>query len=73
MAEVFKLAVPPGAIADLNERLGRTRFPDQAPGSAWAYGTDVVWMRGLVDFWRNEFDWRARKIDLTPSLNIRHA
>jgi hypothetical protein len=35
MAEVFKLTVPPGAIADLSERLGRTRFPDQAPGSAW--------------------------------------
>jgi hypothetical protein len=36
MAEVFKLTVSPGAIADLSERLGRTRFPDQAPGSAWA-------------------------------------
>ena len=73
MAEVFKLAVPPGAIADLNERLGRTRFPDQAPGSAWAYGTDVVWMRGLVDFWRNEFDWRAQEARLNafPQYKVR--
>jgi len=73
MAEVFKLAVPPGAIADLNERLGGTRFPDQAPGSAWAYGTDVVWMRGLVDFWRNEFDWRAQEARLNafPQYKVR--
>jgi hypothetical protein len=73
MAEVFKLAVPPGAIADLNERLGRTRFPDQAPGSAWAYGTDVVWMRGLVDFWRNEFDWRAQesRLNAFPQYKVR--
>jgi len=73
MAEVFKLTVPPGAIADLSERLGRTRFPDQAPGSAWAYGTDVVWMRGLVDFWRNEFDWRAQEARLNafPQYKVR--
>jgi hypothetical protein len=36
----FRLHVPDDAIADLRERLGRTRFADQAPGEPWAYGTD---------------------------------
>jgi hypothetical protein len=40
-AEAFTLDVPIADIADLSERLARTRFPDQAPGPAWAYGTDV--------------------------------
>ena len=40
----FTLRVPDVAIADLRERLARTRFPDQAPGEAWAYGTDLGYL-----------------------------
>ena len=60
----FELNVPEAQIADLRDRLARTRFPDQAPGPAWAYGTDVAWMRELVDHWRTRFDWRAQEVRL---------
>jgi len=62
--EPFTLRVPDEAVADLRERLARTRFPDQAPGEPWAYGTDVGYMRGLVDHWRSGFDWRAQEARL---------
>ena len=62
--EAFKLTVPDTDIADLRERLRRTRFPDQAPAPAWAYGTDVAWMPGLIDYWREKFDWRAQEARL---------
>ena len=62
--EPFTLRVPDEAIADLRERLARTRFPDQAPGEPWAYGTDVGYLRGLVDYWRDGFDWRAEEARL---------
>ena len=62
--EAFKLSVPAADIADLHARLGRTRFPDQAPGPVWAYGTDVGWMRKLVEYWRDDFDWRAQEARL---------
>ncbi len=62
--EAFTLHVPDGAIADLRERLGRTRFPDQAPGPAWAYGTEVDYLRDLVEYWRERFDWRAAEARL---------
>jgi pimeloyl-ACP methyl ester carboxylesterase len=62
--EAFKLTVPDTDIADLRERLRRTRFPDQAPAPAWAYGTDLAWMRGLIDYWREKFDWRAQEVRL---------
>ncbi len=52
------------AIADLRERLGRTRLPDQAPDAAWAYGTDLAYMRDLVEHWRTAFDWRAQEARL---------
>jgi pimeloyl-ACP methyl ester carboxylesterase len=62
--ESFTLTVPDPAIADLHERLARTRFPDQAPGEKWAYGTDVDYLRGLVEYWRTGFDWRAQEARL---------
>ena len=52
----FTLSIPDVAIADLRERLARTRFPDQAPGPAWAYGSDVDYLRDLVGYWRDAFD-----------------
>lgn len=60
----FRLHVPDEAIADLRERLSRTRFPEQAPGEPWAYGTDVGYMRCFVEYWRDRFDWRAQEARL---------
>ena len=57
----FTLTVRDDALADVRERLARTRFPDQAPGEPWAYGTDVAYMREFVDYWRDGFNWRAQE------------
>ena len=69
----FTLDVPDAALADLRERLARTRFPDQAPGEAWAYGTDGDYLRGLVDYWRSGFDWRREEARLNgfPQFRVR--
>jgi microsomal epoxide hydrolase len=60
----FSLKIPDAGIADLRERLSRTRFPDQTPGEPWAYGTDLVYLRNLVAYWRDGFDWRAQEARL---------
>jgi pimeloyl-ACP methyl ester carboxylesterase len=62
--EPFRLAVDDAAIADLRGRLTRTRFPDQAPGEPWAYGTDLDYLRGLLAYWRDGFDWRGQEATL---------
>ena len=62
--EPFTLRVPDEAIADLRDRLARTRFPDQAPGDPWAHGTDVGYLRQLVEYWHGAFDWRAEEARL---------
>ncbi len=64
MPQPFTLRVPDSDIADLRERLARTRFPDSAPGEPWLYGTDVDYLRSLVDYWRGSFDWRAQEARL---------
>ena len=70
--EPFTLHVPDEAIADLRDRLARIRFPDQAPGPAWAYGTDVGYLRGLLDHWRDGFDWRAQEalLNAVPQFKV---
>lgn len=69
--EAFTLTVADAAIADLRERLARTRFPDQAPGEPWAYGTNVEYLRGLLDYWRTGFDWRAQEARLNAFPQFR--
>ena len=63
-ATPFQLHVPDDVLSDLRSRLERTRFPDQAPDAPWAYGTDVAYLRDLVEYWRTTFDWRAQEARL---------
>src|SRR5687767_14819230 len=60
----FTLHLPEEALADLRERLARTRFADPTPGPPWAYGTDVGYLRELVGYWQGGFDWRAQEARL---------
>ena len=73
----FTLAVPDAAIADLRQRLSRTRLPDQAPlpdpGELWAYGANVAYLSDLLDTWQNGFDWRAEEAALNafPQFKVK--
>jgi hypothetical protein len=60
----FVLKIPDAAIADLNNRLSLTRFPDAAPGEPWAYGTSVDYVRDLISYWKDAFDWRVQEATL---------
>src|ERR1700730_5436110 len=60
----FVLNVPDAAIADLKTRLALTRFPDSAPGEPWAFGSSVAYVRDLVGYWKDDFDWRTQEAAL---------
>jgi microsomal epoxide hydrolase len=60
----FTLSVPGEAVADLRSRLALTRFPDQAPDLPWACGTDLAYMKSLVQYWQDQFDWRTQEARL---------
>jgi epoxide hydrolase len=66
----FKIAVPDAVLADLKDRLARTRFPSEIEGSGWDYGTNLSYLRELVTYWRTSFDWRAqeRKLNQLPQF-----
>lgn len=62
--ESFTIAIPDATLADLRERLARTRWPDEVPGAGWGYGVDPVYLKGLVDYWQHDYDWRAHEAAL---------
>ena len=72
-AQSFRLDVPDSALADLRERLKRTRWPDEPPLEPWSTGTSVAWMKSLVDYWQDGFDWRAweAKLNAFPQFSLR--
>ena len=60
----FRIEVPESTLADLRERLGRARWPDQAPGAEWAFGTSLTYMKALTAYWKDRYDWRAHETRL---------
>ncbi len=66
----FTIHVPDAVLADLHERLARTRFPDAIDGTGWDYGTDTAYLKELVAYWQNTYDWRAaeRRLNALPQF-----
>jgi microsomal epoxide hydrolase len=40
----FTVHIPDGILADLRERLVRTRWPDEVPAAGWRYGTELTYL-----------------------------
>jgi microsomal epoxide hydrolase len=60
----YQLHVPDAQLADLRERLARTRFPDEPPLEPWSTGTSLAYLKDVVDYWATRFDWRAQEAKL---------
>jgi pimeloyl-ACP methyl ester carboxylesterase len=59
--ERFKIKIPDTVVPDLNRRLKNTRWPDEIPGSDWDYGTNLAYLKQLVDYWQHEYDWQKQE------------
>jgi pimeloyl-ACP methyl ester carboxylesterase len=59
--EPFSIAIDQSVLDDLHRRLAATRFPDQIPGTGWTYGAELGYVKDLVAYWRDRFDWRAQE------------
>lgn len=66
MSEVrpFRIAVSDDALADLRDRLTRTRWPEQECVDDWSQGIPLAYTRELAAHWADEYDWRAREAAL---------
>src|SRR4051812_15733541 len=69
--EPFAVQVAEAVLSDLRARIRKTRWPDAAPGGAWKQGTDLQYLRSLLDYWAEGFDWRAQEQRLNTFHHFR--
>jgi len=69
----FRIDIPQSDLDDLQARLSRTRFADSLPTDAeqpdlppgaqrpagWQFGVPTDYVRDLVGYWRDGYDWRV--------------
>ena len=60
----FRIDIPQADLNDLRERLGRTRWPAELPGSGWEAGVPVGYLKDLAAYWATGYDWRAHETRL---------
>ena len=60
----YRIDVAEDVLDDLHDRLRRTRWPHQIPGSGWDYGANVDTIRDLCAYWQDGYDWRDHEAQL---------
>jgi len=58
----FHIDVTEEILDDLQERLARTRWADEPAGAGWSYGMNPDYLRRLVEYWRQDYDWRTQAL-----------
>ena len=71
--EPFAPRADPAVLEDLRARLRATRWPDAPEDAGWSLGTDLDYLRELVAYWADEFDWTAQEAALArlPRYRVR--
>jgi len=69
--EPMSISIDEDLLSDLRSRIRATRWPDAAPGEAWHQGTDLAYLKGLLDYWSGQFDWRAQERRLNEFHHFR--
>lgn len=77
--------IPEAILVDLHRRLENVRWAPEVGNADWRYGVNGDYLRELVAYWRDRFNWREQEaeinrfdhfrtdIDGTPIHFIRHA
>jgi epoxide hydrolase len=69
--ERFEIRIDDSVLDDLRNRLALTRLPDQIDGTGWEYGIPEDYLRDLVEYWRDTYDWRAQEARLNELAHFR--
>lgn len=67
----FKVAIPDAKLDELKRRLRAMNWPHDMANDDWRYGANAHYMRGLVDYWLNGYDWRAQEREINSFSHYR--
>jgi epoxide hydrolase len=60
----YRIEIPDADLEDLRRRLADTRWPEESSAAGWERGVPQDYLRGLVEYWGTEYDWRAAEATL---------
>jgi pimeloyl-ACP methyl ester carboxylesterase len=60
----FTIDIPQSTLDNLQERLKQTRWTSELQDSGWDMGTSLSYMKDLVDYWQQSYDWRKQEASL---------
>ncbi|APA98546.1 epoxide hydrolase family protein [Nocardia seriolae] len=67
----YRIEIPEADIADLRDRLARTRWPADLPDVGWSYGIPTAYVRELCEYWGDGYDWRTHEAALNNRPQFR--
>ena len=53
--------VSDAVLKDLGQRLENVRWAPEIGNADWRYGVNGVYLKELVAYWRDGFNWRAQE------------
>ncbi len=59
--EQFRIAIPDERLADMRRRLKTVSWPGDFGNADWHYGVEECWLKEMVDYWANDYDWRVEE------------
>jgi Epoxide hydrolase N terminus len=60
----FHVRVPDADLADLRDRIVRTRWPEPQVVPDWSQGVPLAYLQELCRYWRTHYDWRKVEAQL---------
>jgi hypothetical protein len=60
----FAVAIDPARVQRLRERLRETAWAPDLDNDDWRYGTNGSYLRELVDYWIDGYDWFAHEREI---------
>ena len=67
----FTIHIADEVLDDLRERLTRTRWAEDFANDEWAYGTNGAYLRELVAYWLEHYDWRTHEAAMNAFSHYR--
>ncbi len=68
----LRIEIPQADVADLAQRLRRTRWPEPETVGDWSQGVPLAYLRDLCRYWADGYDWRATEARLNrlPQFHV---
>src|SRR5689334_9676989 len=67
----FRIDVQQNILDDLQLRLINTHWPEEIKDRDWNYGTDLSYMKELLRYWKENYEWRAQEDQLNQFNHYR--